>query len=474
MACYLFPFEKVKQGGKIVLYGAGTVGQQFLHQLVSTGYATVVAMVDKNWENYDGVFPVLIGPESLNKLNFAVAVISVQNQDVAETIARELVQVWRIAPRKIVMGYARKYEIPSLIYPKPKSLDSNALSFQREGYIPIALYMCCGMGDTLVIKRKMEELMGWDSRLLLDVWVPEKLVEAVRSFYRNAFGGRINAIRGEGNLGYEWAKRKYAISLKNAGDLCVDYINEEYFHREGYLLDKFKRFQEERKEYGLFSVTENVLHFRRCEIDGYWAYTSCNRYSGFDVEDYHTDIPMDMNYREKYIALGLEANYITMNFGFDTVAVGRGNLQAKAWPLNYFSQLTRLIKKKWSVQLVQVGGADFPHIDGCDHYYLGKSLELVKYILQGAKLHIDIEGGLVHLATQLGTKCAVMFGPTPMHYYGYRDNINIDAGGKCTNCYWLVPNHYACYRRMEKPECMHDITPQRVIEKIEGWLEINL
>jgi ADP-heptose:LPS heptosyltransferase len=53
-------------------------------------------------------------------------------------------------------------------------------------------------------------------------------------------------------------------------------------------------------------------------------------------------------------------------------------------------------------------------------------------------MHIDDEGGLVHMATALGTKCAVLFGPTPVGIFGYEQNINICAD-TCKECFGIVP-----------------------------------
>ena len=44
-----------------------------------------------------------------------------------------------------------------------------------------------------------------------------------------------------------------------------------------------------------------------------------------------------------------------------------------------------------------------PRSAGIDFYVLGESIELTKYILRDSLCHVDCEGGLVHLATQLGT-----------------------------------------------------------------------
>ncbi len=47
MANYLFPFASVRQGAKVIIYGCGDMGCQFLAQLAQSNYAKVVACVDR-------------------------------------------------------------------------------------------------------------------------------------------------------------------------------------------------------------------------------------------------------------------------------------------------------------------------------------------------------------------------------------------------------------------------------------------
>lgn len=51
---FLFPFEKIEKGSKIVLYGAGEVGHQYKRQIIHTGYCILAGWVDLNYEKYIG------------------------------------------------------------------------------------------------------------------------------------------------------------------------------------------------------------------------------------------------------------------------------------------------------------------------------------------------------------------------------------------------------------------------------------
>ena len=80
----------------------------------------------------------------------------------------------------------------------------------------------------------------------------------------------------------------------------------------------------------------------------------------------------------------------------------------------------------------------------------------------------------MHLATQFGTKCAVIFGPTPMHFYGYPQNINIVYEG-CCNCMGSHPDWaFECFRGLAEPECMYKVTPEIVMGRVRGYIEESI
>lgn len=50
-AIILFPFERVEKGSKVAIYGSGDIAQAYYWELTKTGYAEVVAWIDKIWED---------------------------------------------------------------------------------------------------------------------------------------------------------------------------------------------------------------------------------------------------------------------------------------------------------------------------------------------------------------------------------------------------------------------------------------
>ena len=97
-------------------------------------------------------------------------------------------------------------------------------------------------------------------------------------------------------------------------------------------------------------------------------------------------------------------------------------------------------------------------------------MELLKYVLKNSLLHVDCEGGSVHLASQLGTKCLVLFGATDVNYFGYVQNINL-VSEVCSPCYLVWENNKECMLRSKEPVCMLSITPQKVFEVAYRYLK---
>ncbi len=50
-AIILFPFDKVNKGSRVAIYGSGDIAQAYYWELVKTGYAKVVAWIDRLWED---------------------------------------------------------------------------------------------------------------------------------------------------------------------------------------------------------------------------------------------------------------------------------------------------------------------------------------------------------------------------------------------------------------------------------------
>lgn len=174
---------------------------------------------------------------------------------------------------------------------------------------------------------------------------------------------------------------------------------------------------------------------------------------------------------DAFIRHSLPARFVTINNGFDTGFIITGRSATKCYP--HGDELVRLFKLRFpDIAVVQLGSKNSVPIAGADHDLIEKTtLPEVVAILRRALLHIDNEGGLVHIAACLGTASAVLFGPTPIDYFGYPENINIGPAG-CGNCWWINKTWMdICPLGHQQPPCLYGRSPESVVDRITLWLE---
>ncbi len=166
-----------------------------------------------------------------------------------------------------------------------------------------------------------------------------------------------------------------------------------------------------------------------------------------------------------------EHPYITIHNGFDPGFVISGKRATKCYP--HFSKVAALIKKELpNLLIVQVGTTTSDPIQNTDLNLIGRTeLSEVAAILKDALLHLDSEGGLVHMARCYGVPSCVVFGPTPSAYFGYPTNINIDPP-VCGDCWWITSSWMSiCPRGYEHPRCLVEQEPENVAAAAISYLK---
>ena len=175
-------------------------------------------------------------------------------------------------------------------------------------------------------------------------------------------------------------------------------------------------------------------------------------------------------------SLGLAENgYITIQRGATPGSFQKES--TKLWPVRHYETLIALLKhifpEKRIVQLGEMNNSEV--LQGVDMALLGKTTwKQLGFLLKGAWLHIDCECGMVHFRKALTDKpSVVLFGPTPMDFYGYDGNINIHSNVYTKWCARLT-NSWSerCIRGDEEPLCMRTIMPGAVLEKIAAYARL--
>lgn len=469
---YRFPYEYVESNSRIIIYGAGKVGKAYVSDISETNYCSILAIADVNFNKYKNYPISVIAPEKISSYEYDFIVVAIKDWYVARDIVEYLVSECDIPRNKII------YQIPieNYGYRVPMyNVDKCDIMLDLDEPV-MAICVHPNLGDAIIVKKAIEQLYQvLQKKCKFDIYVignNASLVEAI--YYDLEYINRIYA-----NTEKCYFRKKYYLAIFSVTYIIkVDFINYDFYsekHKALYeYLEKIKKYEDSFRYIGAPWQIYGV-HFARCKYEGFDMYTTYNRYPGFCVKDYKVNIPIKKEYEKIYQELDICGRYITVNYGWAGRSSNSNKIHAKAWVLANYEILISMIKEKYpDIIVVQTGMSDTPKISNADMYVFGYDIEIVKYVLKNSDLHIDCEGGLVHLATQLGTKCAVMFGPTPVHYFGYKDNINIVAGN-CHDCFCLEASAMTCLRNLAVSPCMEVITPELVFSKISDQLrQINI
>ena len=233
------------------------------------------------------------------------------------------------------------------------------------------------------------------------------------------------------------------------------------------------------KNYGL-GFCHNQSFFRRMReimemMPGRKYHNFCDIFGDLDINDkYLIQLPINRN-REEYLSeVGLLGKkFITIDTGQNANYIGKSN--TRSWPHENWEQLAQMIKLDYpEYMIVQIGEKMKKDDDiTADIHLNGKTdIEDVKVLLKEAELHIDYDGGLVHLRHILGGgPSVVLFGPTLSARHNYDENIAVSAN-MCGDCEWTTAEWlFDCPSGANPPKCMRSITPKLVYESIMPYLE---
>ena len=354
-----------------------------------------------------------------------------------------------------------------------RKVFSNEHFFQeskfRDEKVHIAFYPTGGLGDYIISAKILEELMAI-APCKMHVFT-EKM-----AFGQAVYGNRENVDVLPYDKFQPWMFRfdlvlmvEHFVHVEFMDAFRVATLSPELYHRMRYIQIHWDTLYVNIAE----QWWRERVQFERCRALGLDRWTELRMGHAFAVKDKNVYIPLLDDAKVTLSKYGLETSrYVTLNYGADHMQAGK---QLKLWEAGHFAALLKMVKHRYpQIRIVQLGGRTAEKIDGADAYVFGESIELTKWILKGSLLHIDGEGGLVHLATQFGTTCIVLFGPTPVHMYGYPQNINL-VSAECQNCMGLHADWaYACYRTHKRdatPPCMMDISAEKVFHHVTDVLD---
>jgi FkbM family methyltransferase len=77
---HMFPFDKVKEKSRIIIYGGGVMGHEYYQQIKAINYCEVLCVADRNYEKliFAGGMVKVIAPEKIAELNPDYVVIATE------------------------------------------------------------------------------------------------------------------------------------------------------------------------------------------------------------------------------------------------------------------------------------------------------------------------------------------------------------------------------------------------------------
>lgn len=225
---YLFPFEKIPIHSRIIIYGAGTLGQEYLRQMLLTQYCEVVAMVDKNYGQYPLMIVPIIPPEQIHGLLFDYAVIAIRMEASFNEIKRVLERE-SVDEQRIVCVFERKEDRNAVF--GGQALTDNAdvgeLAFSKSP-ISVAVLATGGYGDMVIQKRFIMELLCLMPECVIDIY-NIKSIDFLRHLYIDC--ANVNQILPDLGNRYKENYGKYSLSLtiEACHFIRVDRWDEEIF-----------------------------------------------------------------------------------------------------------------------------------------------------------------------------------------------------------------------------------------------------
>lgn len=344
---------------------------------------------------------------------------------------------------------------------------NGAVSRFSDAYLHIAFRPTGGMGDYIISARVLEDLQAL-APVRLDVYA-EKLV------FGHAIYGNRPGVKVLPEERFWECCGKYDLALTVEHFIHVEMvdrkrvrkISKDIYGRLRYLEKHWKKLYVDIPQ----QCWRERVQFERCRLLGLDRWTEQRMGAFLPIRSRKVYIPLLDRFEKMYLAQPFHGKrYITINYGADKMRPGQ--VQLKLWPKGHLREFVRQFKTVHpDILVLQLGAKDAERIPCVDDYVLGESIELTKFILRDSLCHVDCEGGLVHLAHQFDTRSVVVFGPTPVHMYGYRENINLTSA-KCQNCMGLHADWaYRCWREEKEPPCMYGIAPAAVLAGVEEILE---
>lgn len=324
---YLFPYEKISNGSRILIYGAGDVGQEYLQQMLLTKYCKVLGFIDRAYDKYPRMIIPIYPLEYIKNITFDYIVLAFKMGAHVRAITKNLIGMG-ISKERIIYVEPRGY-LDVITNDKVSMVKQGGeFAFNRKG-ISVALKYGAMLGDAIVKKKLFVELVKLMPDCNIDIYSPtaEKIVYPLYREQKN-----LNAAIEDGGAMYRNYMEKYDLSITVSVMIHIDVFNYDAMAvYNKYAADQVKLLQLSLEKYHLFDteVHNRFVHMHRMKYLGLNYYTYPNFTGVFHINNTHVEIPLESSYSEEYQTLNLPKKYITINYGGGISSSSKHNEIAK-------------------------------------------------------------------------------------------------------------------------------------------------
>ena len=332
----------------------------------------------------------------------------------------------------------------------------------------VAFFLTGGLGDYIIAGAYIKEFCKrFNIKADIISRMPKSLTEDLfykQSFWRNIYEVKTKLPDNDIN--------KYDLYIRLSRFPEIVHINQNKINDKNLqkYLELLLIFYNENEKFYVNHPHCDGLAAQYCIVNGIHRYNQADINAEFGLDASSLCYLNTEGNEENFLKTwGLETNkYITLQRGCDA---NKDKESTKLWPTENYNTLILLLKKSFPHhKIVQIGLSNekcelLENIDLC---LVGKTtLDDLKIVLKNSYLHIDSEGGNVHLRHALkGGKSVVIFGPTSKDFYGYPENINIQNSACPVWCEW-IKNDWStqCLNQSNTLICVKSIKAEQVMNE---------
>ena len=160
---------------------------------------------------------------------------------------------------------------------------------------------------------------------------------------------------------------------------------------------------------------------------------------------------------------------------FHVGSIAHDGFEAKRWPEAYFAALGRTVQAAgYDVTLV-AGPAELDaservarDIPGA-RVFTGTLVETAR-LIAGSRAVVANDNGIAHVAAGVRTPVLALFGPTPIEFAPYGDNVTAFRPSQCPACFWITMTGIRCVRNIEVACLKRDLLPDAAAAELSALL----